>query len=134
MRCTFQENITNLSPSQPSTDDEACYVSYAMTWCNICLLCLGRRVSWIASYAHHMTMSAAYKLISGSHGYHTPTMFGAYTLPAEAAVWLCIVKATRKGIPCVSVFTIQQQQVVNEVWESAMQQCSFLWQWCQPVP
>ena len=73
-------------------------------------------ISWPVQYATHMTVSTAYKLISGSHGYHTPTMFGAHTIPAElreAAVWLCrvkqlygCVKLHKKGIPCVQEYLL----------------------------
>ena len=70
-----------------------------MQWLSVTsVFSLGRFVSWIASCSHHMTTSTTYKLISGSHSYHTSTMFGACTIPAEAAVWLCTVKAVLEWV------------------------------------
>ena len=104
MRRTFQKHIRNLSPSQPAQ-----LMKPVMQRVGAKFRLEG--ISWPVQYATHMTVSTAYKLISGSHGHHTPTMFGAHTIPAElreAAVWLCrvkqlygCVKLHKEGIPCV---------------------------------
>lgn len=90
--------ITNLSPSQPAqlTKPVMCPIQWVGAKSRLL------REGGVFHGLHRMLLtwlSATYKHISGLHGYHTPTMFGAYTILAElpeAAVWLCRVKLHKK--------------------------------------